>query len=173
MPGQWGACPGGQVSGWRAPVEGVASLRPPDRPRCLSASLLSLPGEHLGPQASPSSCAQTASRDQQTVHDNPGHLRGPPWSKRRRPAADRPDCRLGKSQRSVPQGRGCPRLASVLGGALEKLESQAHSLLHFQATVPEVRASLRSHPGNPQALRESGCFTDKRAILSPAKEVRF
>lgn len=58
-----GVCPGGQASGWRALMEGIASLRPLDRPRCLSAGLLGLPGEYLGPLASPSSCAQRASGD--------------------------------------------------------------------------------------------------------------
>lgn len=65
--GEWAqeARPQDAGPGWR--------MLPPfghSGPANLSAGLLGLPGEHLGPQVI-SLCTQSASRDQQTILDNP------------------------------------------------------------------------------------------------------
>ena len=68
---------GSQASGWRPRQRYSLPNTSLDRPHCLSADSETSPGSRWGLGASPSSCARSASWDQRTVRDNPGHLRVP------------------------------------------------------------------------------------------------
>lgn len=129
---------GGRALGhrWRM----LTSLRPLWS-YCLSAGLSGLSGEHSAPQGISFNCVQSASRDQQTILDNPRHLCRPSWSKTRRPAADGPDFHAEKRRFSLSPRTGQSKSTCW---PPEKLEPQAFLLLHFQAVVPAVRTFYAS-----------------------------
>lgn len=133
------------------------------------------PREQLGLKVSPPGCAQSASGDERTIRDNPGHLHGPSWSKPRRSAADRPDCHAGKSLTVSWSGQANPGLPQGLRQRQwprEKLEPHPFPLLQSQAVVPETRTVLRTCLGIPQAL-ELGCTSRRAQPVSREKELGF
>lgn len=120
-------CPGSGDHAQEAVMEDVASRRPLCTiPIAHWLVPWASPGSSWSLRASPSGCAQSASGDRRTRHDNPSHLHGPLWGKPRRPAGDRPYCHTGKSLRGhsgsaqthpgLPQARRQRLVASGTAG---------------------------------------------------------